>query len=66
MNESFNDPLLALLSVTPYARFLGMNAIRAGDEMTAILPFSRHLIGNTQIPALHGAVDVNHRLDVVV
>jgi uncharacterized protein (TIGR00369 family) len=56
MSEVADDPLAAFLASTPYARFLGMNAIRAGDEMTAILPFSPHLIGNTQIPALHGGV----------
>ena len=56
MSEAADDPLILFLAVTPYARFLGMNAIRAGDEMTAMLPFSRHLIGNTQIPALHGGV----------
>ena len=56
MSEAADDPLTLFLAVTPYARFLGMNAIRAGDEMTAMLPFSRHLIGNTQIPALHGGV----------
>jgi uncharacterized protein (TIGR00369 family) len=56
LSEPADDPLSVFLAVTPYARFLGMNAIRAGDEMTAILPFSPHLIGNTHIPALHGGV----------
>jgi uncharacterized protein (TIGR00369 family) len=40
----------------PYIRFLGMRAELAGDEMTAILPFSQHLVGNPVIPALHGGV----------
>jgi uncharacterized protein (TIGR00369 family) len=40
----------------PYIRFIGMQAELAGDEMTAILPPSEHLIGNTFIPALHGGV----------
>ena len=56
MSEPIDDPLAVFLAITPYARFLGMNAIRAGDEMTAILPFSEHLVGNTRIPALHGGV----------
>src|SRR5260221_105280 len=33
-----------------------MRAELAGDEMTAILPFSQHLVGNVMIPALHGGV----------
>ena len=56
MSEPVEDLLAAFLAATPYARFLGMSAGRAGDEMTAILPYSPHLIGNTQIPALHGGV----------
>ena len=48
--------LEAFLSRVPYIRFLGMQAELAGDEMTAILPPSEHLIGNTFIPALHGGV----------
>ncbi len=27
-----------------------------GDEMTAVLPFAEHLIGNPTLPALHGGV----------
>ncbi len=46
----------AVLARIPYIRFLGMRAELAGDEMTAILPFSPHLIGNISIPALHGGV----------
>jgi len=48
--------LAEVLAAIPYVRFLGMTAQLAGDEMTAILPFSRHLIGNTVLPALHGGV----------
>ena len=48
--------LKALLEAIPYVRFLGMRAELAGDEMTAILPFSQHLVGNIMIPALHGGV----------
>ena len=44
------------LQRVPYIRFLGMRAELAGDEMTAILPFSPHLVGNTFLPALHGGV----------
>ena len=44
------------LGRVPYVRFLGMRAELAGDEMTAILPFAPHLIGNMALPALHGGV----------
>jgi uncharacterized protein (TIGR00369 family) len=40
----------------PYVRFLGMHAELSGDEMTGVLPFAPHLIGNTHLPALHGGV----------
>ncbi len=50
------ERLAAFLARTPYIAFLGMRAELAGDEMTAILPFSPHLIGNTLLPALHGGV----------
>jgi acyl-coenzyme A thioesterase PaaI-like protein len=51
-----NERLASMLKRIPYAQFLGMRAERAGDEMTAILPFSPHLIGNPVLPALHGGV----------
>ena len=50
------DQLAAFLQRVPYIRFLGMRADLAGDEMTAILPYAPHLIGNTILPALHGGV----------
>ena len=56
MSEAQAQQLEAFLQRAPYVRFLGMRAELAGDEMTAILPFSQHLVGNTQIPALHGGV----------
>ncbi len=48
--------LAQLLEDVPYMRFLGMTAGLAGDEMTATLPFSDHLVGNKALPALHGGV----------
>jgi len=50
------ERLQAFLEGVPYVRFLGLRAEMAGDEMTAILPFAPHLIGNMMIPALHGGV----------
>jgi acyl-coenzyme A thioesterase PaaI-like protein len=48
--------LQAVLARIPYARFLGLRAELHGDEMTAILPYAEHLIGNPTLPALHGGV----------
>lgn len=48
--------LRTLLSSIPYSQFLGVRMELAGDEMTAVLPFSEHLIGNPTLPALHGGV----------
>lgn len=51
-----NARLAEILQRIPYACFLGVRAELAGDEMTAILPFSQHLIGNPTLPAIHGGV----------
>lgn len=48
--------LEAFLQRVPYVRFLGMRAELSGDEMTAILPYAPHLVGNINLPALHGGV----------
>ena len=55
MSQSSNQ-LDALLAGIPYAQYLGVRAELAGDEMTAILPFASHLIGNPMLPAIHGGV----------
>lgn len=44
------------LARIPYARFLGVRGELKGDELTLVLPFSHHLIGNPVLPALHGGV----------
>ena len=56
MSPAAAAQLESFLQSVPYVRFLGMRAELAGDEMTAILPFSPHLIGNVMLPALHGGV----------
>jgi uncharacterized protein (TIGR00369 family) len=48
--------LQAFLHAVPYVRFLGMRVELAGDEMTCVLPFAPHLVGNPMLPALHGGV----------
>ena len=56
MSEDSARQLEAFLQRVPYIRFLGMRAELAGDEMTAVLPFAPHLVGNPTLPALHGGV----------
>ncbi len=56
MDDAAIQGLDAFLQRVPYVRFLGMRVELAGDEMTAVLPFSQPLIGNPMIPALHGGV----------
>ncbi|HYE43671.1 MAG TPA: PaaI family thioesterase [Caulobacteraceae bacterium] len=46
----------AVLAGIPYARFLGVQVKLAGDELTGVLPFAQHLVGNPMLPALHGGV----------
>ncbi|WP_293898130.1 PaaI family thioesterase [Phenylobacterium sp.] len=56
MDDAAIQSLDAFLQRVPYVRFLGMRVEMAGDEMTAVLPFSPPLIGNPTLPALHGGV----------
>ena len=44
----------ALLDHIPYARFMGFRAEVEGDTVTTIMPFKDSLIGNVNLPALHG------------
>jgi uncharacterized protein (TIGR00369 family) len=48
--------LAAALARVPYAQFLGVRSELRGDELTLIMPFAAHLIGNPLLPALHGGV----------
>lgn len=48
--------LRALTQGIPYARFIGVDVERRGDEVTVILPFSEQNIGNPALPAIHGGV----------
>lgn len=50
------EQLTHILGRIPYAQFLGVRAELHGDEMTAVLPYAEHLIGNPALPAIHGGV----------
>ncbi|KRW69542.1 thioesterase [Pseudomonas sp. TTU2014-096BSC] len=53
-HESNNyDPLLQMV---PYARLIGIQCLRLGDEMVFRLPSNQNNIGNPTLPALHGGV----------
>jgi len=56
MDDAAIQALDGFLQRVPYVRFLGMRVELAGDELTAVLPFADHLVGNPTIPALHGGV----------
>jgi uncharacterized protein (TIGR00369 family) len=46
----------AVVERIPYARFLGIRVDQKGNEITTIMPFKQELIGNVNLPALHGGV----------
>lgn len=48
--------LAAALGRIPYAQFLGLRAQLMGDELTLVMPYAEHLVGNPMLPALHGGV----------
>lgn len=56
MSASPQQRVTEALARIPYAKFLGLRAELKGDELTLIMPFSDHLVGNPILPALHGGV----------
>lgn len=46
--------LTGLLQHIPYASFLGLQVEQQGDEVITVLPFKEDLVGNTNLPAIHG------------
>src|SRR5262249_32252440 len=44
----------AFVDAVPYARFLGLQLARVGEELVTTMRFADHLIGNPALPALHG------------
>lgn len=45
-----------LLEHVPYAKFIGMEVARFGDELVFQLPAKDENIGNPTLPAIHGGV----------
>lgn len=56
MSDTPQQRVTAAIERVPYARFLGLRAELKGDELTLVMPFSQHLVGNPMLPALHGGV----------
>ncbi len=48
------EHLQGVLQSIPYAQFIGLQLEQQGDEIITLLPFSEHLVGNTNLPAIHG------------
>ena len=46
----------ALLDLIPYAKLIGIECTRQGDELLFRLPANKDNIGNPILPALHGGV----------
>lgn len=43
-----------LIDQIPYARFMGLHVDQIGSEVVTVLPFADHIIGNVNLPAVHG------------
>ncbi|MEL6204199.1 MAG: PaaI family thioesterase [Pseudomonadota bacterium] len=54
VKERRDQALERLVGAVPYVQLLGISFQRNGDELTAVLKFGDHLIGNPILPALHG------------
>ena len=50
------DSLSHVLDSIPYARFLDLKASVSGDTVFLHLPFKTDIIGNPNLPAIHGGV----------
>jgi len=46
----------ALLELIPYARLIGIECTRLGDELLFRMPANKDNIGNPILPAIHGGV----------
>ncbi|MEZ1315668.1 PaaI family thioesterase [Pseudomonas fluorescens] len=57
LQQAHNDgDYAALLQLIPYARLIGVECSRVGDELLFRLPANKDNIGNPLLPAIHGGV----------
>ena len=54
MRQNNTLDLQAVLDHLPYIRFMGIRVEQRGTEITTIMPFDDKLVGNTNLPAIHG------------
>ena len=54
--EGRGQDVQAVLAHIPYARFLGLQVEQQGNEIVTVLPFHNELVGNINLPAIHGGV----------
>ncbi|MDX1803559.1 MAG: PaaI family thioesterase [Alcanivorax sp.] len=52
--RSGEEAYQALIDRVPYARFLGIEVVAQGEELTFVLPRHGDIVGNPTLPALHG------------
>ncbi|MFT5210038.1 MAG: hypothetical protein ACI9CE_001761 [Flavobacterium sp.] len=53
-DEGAASNIQALVDGLPFAKFLGIQIDQKGNEITTILPFREDLVGNVNLPAIHG------------
>ncbi len=51
-----NNDYSPLVELIPYAKLLGIECLRLGDDMVFRLPANKDNIGNPTLPAIHGGV----------
>ena len=55
MSEHLTEAqIVDALAQIPYAKALAIRPLLMGDELTLILPYAPHIIGNPMLKALHG------------
>lgn len=50
------DDFDSLLNLIPYAKLIGVECLRLGDDLVFRLPANQENIGNPTLPAIHGGV----------
>ena len=53
-DEGGANNIQALVDSVPFAQFLDIQIDQKGSEITTILPFKDDLVGNPNLPAIHG------------
>ena len=54
--EIVTGDISGLFEAIPFAHWLGLKASKDADGVLSIMPFAQRLIGNPNLPALHGGI----------